>query len=517
MHAAVAYGQADRNVRERDPRGFVAGAEARRTSVQTQTDLVPAAVASSGERWATVKFVWRNKLRLMTCLAIVAAMGWQLKQQAADLDALRAASAKASDLHTQQLAQAREEEQEQARAALQEAERLHAVALAACHAQGQAEQEQQREEARARREQVKAHRMRHRHGEVDEADHLAEKEALRQAEDTQLLSLKRSQQEAAAAAAGVKRSAAEAEAHQEEQRVQRERRRQQQQEEAMRHRAAAQQAQDEAARESEESILRERAEHEAAARAAEEEATRARLAQVPTFRQAVGTVDPVPAEGSDAEGAGRADLQAQVPSFQQLVSRPPVEVARELPVGGGRGDGGGATGSEEGAAKLAGDEVPEATAAMSAEQEKPEDDSSAGTVSDAVSAAPSAEGAEAGEPRAEGEGAPRVEHAADEVAGAAETAAVDIRAGAATENAAGGGPAVSAGVEDSESEKGGTAGEGVVGAVPSAHVADAVAEAVTAAGELCVCENVCVCVLARFRVCVCARAPAPFINGVLHV
>ena len=44
--------------------------------------------------------------------------------------------------------------------------------------------------------------------------------------------------------------------------------------------------------------------------------------------------------------------------------------------------------------------------------------------------------------------------------------------------------------------------------MPSAHVADAETEAVTAAGELCVCENVCVCVLAPFRVCVCVCARA---------
>jgi hypothetical protein len=33
------------------------------------------------ERWATLKFIWRNKTSILTCVCIVAAMGWQLKEQ----------------------------------------------------------------------------------------------------------------------------------------------------------------------------------------------------------------------------------------------------------------------------------------------------------------------------------------------------------------------------------------------------------------------------------------------------
>ena len=46
-----------------------------RMSVMTQTEVI------KRERWEFFKLVWRNKSRILTCLCVVAALGWQLKEQ----------------------------------------------------------------------------------------------------------------------------------------------------------------------------------------------------------------------------------------------------------------------------------------------------------------------------------------------------------------------------------------------------------------------------------------------------
>lgn len=172
-------------------RRSVAGAHARRdvqefmtfnnkSSVMTQTE------APKPERWQTIKWVWRNKKSILTCLCIVAAMGWQLKEQAQEIETLKSASAHLKAVHKQQLDETRAEEEDRAQAALEEAQRLHSLELQKCQQQREREKQEEVEEQRTRRQQVMNHRTKHRHGEVDEAAALAEKEALKQQEDLQV-------------------------------------------------------------------------------------------------------------------------------------------------------------------------------------------------------------------------------------------------------------------------------------------------------------------------------------------
>ena len=160
-----------------------------KTSVVTQTEV------PKPERWQTVKFLWRNKKTILACLCLLAAMGWQLKEQAQEIENLKAASAHVKAVHKQQLDEARSEEVDKANAALEETRRLHSLELENCKLLREREKEQEMEEVRERRQKVMDHRTKHRHGEVDEADAMAEKEALRKEEEQRLLEQHRKQQE----------------------------------------------------------------------------------------------------------------------------------------------------------------------------------------------------------------------------------------------------------------------------------------------------------------------------------
>ena len=269
-----------------------------KSSVMTQTD------AAKAERWQTLKFIWRNKTTLLTCACIVAAMGWQLKEQVREIETLKSASSSMKAMHTQALNEARLEEQDTARTLHDETRRLHLLQVDECQTQNAREQEQESTEQRARRKRVMDHRSQHRHGEVDEADAIAEAEALKHQHDLDIL--QRHRQELENEPTAGKRTAAEADLHHQQQRMHRDERRKEEEEKLQIERGVLARARADAEKDSEEKILRQRAELEEAARETEEQAKQDRLSQVPSFKQLARPKAPAPMESAAATAAPSA-------------------------------------------------------------------------------------------------------------------------------------------------------------------------------------------------------------------
>jgi hypothetical protein len=176
-----------------------------------------------------------------------------------EIEALKAVNAHSKAVHKQQLEEVRAEAKQHASAMLEEHKRLHQEELRTCREQREEEKRREEEEVAERRRQIKVHRVQHRHGEVDEAEAAAEKEALHKAHEQALLDEHREREEREGAQRGGegKRSAAEADAHHQELREERERRRRQKDQEEALHRGAAQRAKEEEERETEEKVARE--------------------------------------------------------------------------------------------------------------------------------------------------------------------------------------------------------------------------------------------------------------------
>ena len=404
-----------------------------RSSVTTQTD------APKQERWQTIKWVWRNKGTILACLCLVAAMGWQLKEQAQEIENLKSASAHLRAVHKQQLDETRSEESDKAQAALEEAQRLHSLEIQKCQQQRDREKQEELDDQRARRQQVMDHRNRHRHGEVDEAAAHAEKEALQHQEDLKLLKEHREGQAAKTASGGhLKRSPAEADQHHQRQREQREERRKQEEQDQVQARSAATRARAEQERETEEKILQQRADLEMAAREAEEQEKKDRMASVPSFKQLIRNQ---PSQATPKPQAPAQELAATAASAD------PVHTQAAQAVDGVSGDDGG--GQDAGAVEQQESGQPEAMQVKSAL---------------AVGNQEAAPVSGAGEqPLAENASSPQ------EAAPSAEEAGVWEHAAAAGE-----GTAVDAGAAEEQGASGGAgdvegAGAGAAGAGVSAH------------------------------------------------